>query len=192
MTSLCHYETSHLTSNKMSFPCVLRWNQPRKINVKQICWPRKILNRWAWKAYSKLGQGSGGTYFITVQQILDMLNQYPKGKPSSLTNRHGRFAGQYKSQLWSMLLSDRRRGCWSFWQFGGAQEFLDSWYENTLSFKLPDAQQEKTDNYRKMSYFSVLLFRKHPSSVIRRIWSGSRSGALKTSGSIRNFDPEEF
>ena len=29
-------------------------------------------------------------------------------------------------------------------------------------------------------------------SVIRRIWSGRRSGALKTSGSIRNFNPEEF
>ena len=32
----------------------------------------------------------------------------------------------------------------------------------------------------------------HLTSVIRRIWSGRRSGALKTSGSIRNFDPEEF
>ena len=32
----------------------------------------------------------------------------------------------------------------------------------------------------------------HPTSVIRRIWSRRRSGALKISGSIRNFDWEEF
>ena len=144
------------------------------------------------KSVLEIGSGFWGDVFYH-RSTNSRDAQYPKGKPSSLTKRHGRFAGRYKSQLLrSMLLSDRRRGCWSFWQFGGAQEFLDSWYENTLSFKLPDAQQEKTDNYRKMSYFSVLLFRKHPSSVIRRIWSGSRSGALKTSGSIRNFDPEEF
>ena len=38
----------------------------------------------------------------------------------------------------------------------------------------------------------VCYARLHPTSVMRRIWSRRRSGTLKSSGSIRNFDPEEF